>query len=316
MPLYLDKSMTKRFVGIEIGGTKLQIVIGNSLGKILERESLVVDGGLRVEGIRENIENFFRKRPSRKSQFSAIGVGFGGPIDWQTGIIACSHQIKGWANFNLKRWLEKLTGIPVMVDNDANVAALGEAEWGIGKNSNPLFYITMGSGVGGGLIIDGKIYHGAKPGESEIGHILMNRNGETLESLCSGWAVDQKIRRLCKKSPSSLFNQLIRGCRSGEARFLKTALKKNDRTAKAILNETAENLAFGLSHVAHLFHPEMIVLGGGLSLIGEPLRRAVEKSLKSRIMKVFFPGPKIQLSKLKEDAVPLGALCLARRKLL
>ena len=137
----------------------------------------------------------------------AVGVGFGGPVDWQTGRIARSHQIEGWADFNLVNWLRSIVNKPTFVDNDANVAALGEAFRGAGIGSNPVFYVTLGSGVGGGLIVNGQIYHGAKPGESEVGHLRLDRQGTTLESRCSGWAVDAKIRQLISTEPASILSR-------------------------------------------------------------------------------------------------------------
>src|SRR5205085_6629816 len=120
--------------------------------------------------------------------------------------------------------LLELTGLPVFVDNDANVAALGEATHGAGIAVNPVFYVTLGSGVGGGLVVDGRIYHGAKPGEAEIGHVRLDRGGTTLESRCSGWAVDRKIREARARNASSILYKLIGAASAGEARFLAPAL--------------------------------------------------------------------------------------------
>ena len=241
------------------------------------------------------------------------GVGFGGPVDWNTGRICRSHQIEGWSEFDLGGWLHQLTGAPVAVDNDANVAALGEAVRGAGKGFNPAFYVTLGSGVGGGLVVDGRIYHGAKPGEAEIGHVRLDRQGTIVEARCSGWAVDARIRELRVKEPKSLLAGLVGDKVGGEAKHLAAAWQQGDAAAKRLLQETAEDLAFGLSHVVHLFHPEIIVLGGGLSGVGEPLRASVESALRPFTMEAFAPGPKIALAALGEDAVPMGALELARQ---
>jgi glucokinase len=199
----------------------------------------------------------------------------------------------------------------VFIDNDANCGALGEALRGAGQGSNPVFYVTLGSGVGGGLAVDGKIFHGAKPGESELGHVRLDRAGTIVEHRCSGWAVDRKIRALKNSSPQSLLARLSAGVNSGEAKFLVEALRQGDAGARRILDETADDLAFGLSHVTHLVHPEVIVLGGGLSFVGEPLRVAIESVLKQFVMDAFLPGPRIALAALSEDAVPVGALLLA-----
>ena len=298
-------------LGIEIGGTKLQIVVGDRSARIGERHRLTVDKARGGEGIREQIAATVKLLRSKLS-ISAVGVGFGGPVDNSTGKICCSHQIEGWSEFPLGDWLRDLTGAPVVVDNDANVAALGEATHGSGVGANPVFYVTLGSGVGGGLVVDGKIYHGLKPGEAEIGHIRLDKSGTTVESRCSGWAVDRTIREAIRHAPTSPLGQLVgANSRAGEARHLAAALAQNDPLAQVILSAISDDLAFGLSHVVQLMHPEVIILGGGLSLVGEPLRSAVEEALSRYVMEAFAPGPKVRLATLLEDAVPVGALALA-----
>lgn len=299
----------RNFLGIEIGGTKLQIVVGNENAQILDRFRFDVDLSEGAGGIQKKIKEALHKINLDATR--AIGVGFGGPVDHTTGTICTSYQIPGWSGFSIQGWLEKLTGIRVWVENDANVAAFGEALHGAGKNFQQVFYITMGSGVGAGLVVNKNIYHGALPGEAEFGHVRLDKNGKTVESSCSGWAVDVKIRDYVRLHPASVLSKLTSGYSHGEARVLVTALKADDKASLAILEETVEDLAFGLSHAVHLLHPETIILGGGLSLIGEPFRRLVEQKLPDYIMDVFQPGPSIQLSALKEDAVPVGALALA-----
>jgi glucokinase len=204
-----------------------------------------------------------------------------------------------------------LAGAPVRVDNDANAGALGEALHGAGAAFKIVFYVTLGSGVGGGLVAGGKIFHGAMPGEAEIGHIRLDRSGTILESRCSGWAVDARLRAAARQHPAGPLAKCLGRATANEAKFLSAALRADDPAAQQILDETADDLAFGLSHVAHLFHPEVIILGGGLSLVGEPLRAAVEGALRGYVMEAFAPGPKIALSRLRADAVPVGALSLA-----
>ena len=297
-------------LGIEIGGSKLQLVLGDATARIRERRRLTVDPERGAKGIRQQIETVLPEL-LRGRKVSAVGVGFGGPVDWRTGRIARSHQIEGWSGFDLSGWFRRLTGAPVVVDNDANVAALGEASRGVGVGHTPVFYVTLGSGIGGGLVLHGKVFHGDTPGEAEIGHLRLERLGATLESRCSGWAVDRKIRRTVIRQPRSRLATLVGKAFGGEAKHLTAALRQGDSGAKKILDETAGDLAFGLSHVVHLFHPAVIVLGGGLSKVGEPLRRAVAQALSPMIMEIFRPGPRVFLAKLGEDAVPVGALLLA-----
>jgi glucokinase len=149
-------------IGIEIGGTKLQLVVGDKAGVIHHRLRLSVLPAEGATGIRQQIKQALPELMA-KWDVTAMGVGFGGPVDWKSGKISRSHQIEGWSEFDLGGWLKEQTGVPARLDNDANVAALGEACRGAGQKLSPVFYITLGSGVGGGLVVDGKIYHGTKP---------------------------------------------------------------------------------------------------------------------------------------------------------
>jgi glucokinase len=302
------------YVGIEIGGTKLQLVLGDARAKILERRRLVVDAGSGAAGIRTQIQAALPGLVAA-GNVAAVGVGFGGPVDWKTGKICRSHQVEGWSDFDMGGWLRGIAGVPVFVENDANTATLGEAKHGAGVGHDPVFYITLGSGVGGGLVSEGRVYHGAVPGEAEIGHVRLDRAGAIVESRCSGWAVDARIRALRSSEPTSLLSRMAEGRSKGEAQCLLPALEQRDPAAIRLLKEIGEELAFALSHVTHLFHPQVIILGGGLSGIGEPLRASVETALRGFIMEAFAPGPAVVLAGLREDAVPVGALELARTRL-
>ena len=296
-------------IGIEIGGTKQQLVAGDAEGNIIDRCRFSVDpkGGGPV--IRERIAEELTKliaahKPER------IGVGFGGPLDIAKGTVAVSHQVEGWSGFPLRDWLHDLTGLSVIIENDANTAALAEAVRGAGRGFNPAFYINMGSGVGGGLVVDGIIYHGAAPGEVEVGHLRLNPDGTTVEDRCSGWATDRAIRVAIADLPDCMLANLIGEQQGGEAKHLAAALEQNDPLAPSILDTLTRDLAFALSHVTHLFHPQVITLGGGLALVGEPLRQGIAGTLPEMLMEIYGNGPQIKLTELAEDAVPVGALLL------
>ena len=296
-------------IGIEIGGTKQQLVAGDAEGNILDRRRFSVDpadgGPVIRERITEELPTLIAgHQPER------IGVGFGGPVDIAAGTVAVSHQIEGWSGFPLRDWLSELTSLPVVIENDANAAALAEALRGAGRGFDPAFYMNMGSGVGGGLVVGGKIYHGDTPGEVEVGHLRLDPSGITVEERCSGWAVDRAIRSALSNHPESLLTTLCDDIPGGEAKHLTEALAKGDALAKDILQTTTRDLAFALSHVTHLFHPQVITLGGGLSLVGEPLRQGIAEKLPGFLMEVYGDGPEIKLAELGEDAVPVGALLL------
>jgi glucokinase len=298
-------------IGIEIGGTKIQIVAGNADGTFLERHRLAADRARGGAGIREQIASVVPGLMARHS-VASVGVGFGGPVDPKTGQICCSHQVPGWHDFPLGDWVRDLTGVPVAVENDANVAALGEALRGAGRGFGCVFWINMGSGVGGGMVVDGRLYHGARPGEAEIGHLRLDRSGRIVEDACSGWAVDRRIRAAVVGQAGFLARAVgSQSSEGGESRHLRSAIDAGDPLARKILGDVADDLAFALSHAVHLFHPEIIVVGGGLSLVGEPLRAAMAEALPAYLMEAFRPGPQVALAGLGEDSVPIGALALA-----
>ncbi|KAA5548203.1 ROK family protein [Adhaeribacter rhizoryzae] len=306
--------MENKYLGIEIGGTKLQLILADQDLNIIQKYRAWVEKGDSAHEIRQKIANVV-KEVQQETDLSGIGVGFGGPLDWEKGQVIVSHQIEGWNGFNIKEWLQELTGVPVAVENDANAAALGEARRGAGQGYRSVFYITLGSGVGGGLVIDNQLFHGANPGEAEVGHLLVDRTGLTVEDCCSGWAVDRKVWKAVRTEPTGILRQLAGPNRSGEARFLKDALEQGDKTALAIMKETADTLGFGLSHVVHLFHPDIIILGGGLSFLGDFLRVPAEEALRTYTMKAFLPIPPIAIAQLAENTVPIGALELIHQQI-
>ncbi|MDQ3623412.1 MAG: ROK family protein [Verrucomicrobiota bacterium] len=302
------------FLAIEIGGSKLQLFAGTCEGRILERRRFPVDRAGGGESIRRQIAAAVPDLLARW-QPHAIGVGYGGPVNWVTGCIARSYHIEGWSDFPLGEWLTSLTQLPVFVENDANTAAFGEATRGAGAGFNPAFWVNIGSGIGGGLVVDGRLYHGAKPGEVEIGHVRLDREGTIVEDRCSGWSIDHRIRREIARHPQSALARLTNAAApGGEARHLGRALDENDPLAAQILDDAMGWLAFGLSHAVHMFNPEVIMVGGGLALLGDPVRARIAAALPRYLMDALLPGPRVVLSALGEDAVPVGALTLAARR--
>jgi glucokinase len=306
-----SSALSSVLLAIEIGGSKLQLFAGTTSGKILDRRRFLVDRNAGGAGIRAQIASAL---PDLLRQWNpkAIGVGYGGPVNWRTGTIAKSYHIAGWADFPLGDWLRAQTGLAVAVENDTNAGALAEAVYGAGAGSNPVFYTNIGSGIGGGLVVDGRLYHGAPPGEVEFGHLRLDRDGTIVEDRCSGWNLDRLVREAAETEPHSAIAKTVRASPpGGEAQHLGPALAAGDPVAENILLSSMAEFAFALSHAVHLLHPEIIVIGGGFSLIGEPLRATIEGVLPKYLMDTFLPGPRIALAGLREDAVPVGALILA-----
>src|SRR3954452_19283158 len=182
------------YLGVEIGGTKLQLGVGAGDGVLAGLWRGTVDVAAGPEGIRRQIVAAVPELLGRsgidRAQVKGVGIGFGGPVDDATRTIIKSHQIEGWDDFPLADWVGGLLGWPAVLGNDADVAGLAEALFGAGKGLSPIYYITIGSGIGGGLIVNGEIFRGIGRGAAEIGHL---RFGDfVLEEKASGWAIGRQ----------------------------------------------------------------------------------------------------------------------------
>lgn len=308
------------FLGIEIGGTKLQLGLGRGDGVIhsLWRGSVnPSEGG---EGIRRQIltavPELLGYAMANASDVTGIGVGFGGPTDDDSQTVIKSHQIEGWDNFPLADWLSDMLDKPTVICNDADTAGLGEALFGAGKGLSPIFYITVGTGVGGGLIIDGKIFRGCGRGAAEIGHLrALWSPSDVLEDLSSGRGIEANIR-LPEDTDEDLVG-LIEHAENGRltVKSVAAAARGGSPRALRILQCSVDALADGIVSVITLLCPRRIVIGGGVSLMGtdlffEPLRRQVRMST----FPPFAGLTDIVPAALGEEVVIHGALAMARQK--
>ena len=311
--------MNKLCLGIEIGGTKTQVGIGTREdgllpGGILRRP---VDPKRGADGIRRDLLSMVDEVLSFQgltlSDIERIGIGYGGPVDSARGVALKSFQIDGWTDFPLKVWAEDRWGKPVIVENDASTAGLAEYIHGSGRGCSRLFYITAGSGIGGGWIVDGKIDNGQGLGVAEIGHMWVPdpRTGQLteLERVCSGWAIGQRARHAAANTPS-LMQELAGSVENIDARIVYSAAERGDETALRILAETCQTLGAAMANVVALLHPERIILGGGVSLMGTVFWDLLQKEFRGRIMPVFASHVELVQAKLLEDVVVIGALSL------
>src|SRR5215204_1019909 len=190
-------------IGIEIGGTKIQVGIGSASGKLLKppvRRNVIRENA--AAGIRRDlvdmVDEALASVEHSLANIQRIGIGFGGVLDTNQGLILKSYQIAGWDNFPLKKWAEEKWGKPVVIQNDASTAGLAEALNGSGCGYNRIFYMTIGSGIGGGWIVNGKVDNGQGIGAAEMGHTWVTEPGNgmpiELEQFCSGWAIGYRAR--------------------------------------------------------------------------------------------------------------------------
>jgi len=306
-------------IGIEIGGTKTQVGLGAS-------ETGLLPGGIvrrpvkREEGAKgilhdvvSMVDQLFVAQQLSLSDVNKIGIGFGGILDSAKGVTLKSFHIDGWTNFPMKEWAEQQWGKPVCIENDASTAGLAESMLGNGRGYSRLFYITIGSGVGGGWIVDGIVDSGQGLGAAEIGHMWVpdpqSGSPAELEQVCSGWAIGQRAR-LAATQAHSLMEEIAGAVDRIDARVVYAAAEKGDEIATHILRETCQTLGLAISNIVALLHPQRIVVGGGVSLMGPVFWNTLQSEFKSRVIPTFATMVDLVPAKLGEDVVVIGALCL------
>jgi glucokinase len=306
-------------IGIEIGGTKLQVGIGSSNGKLLPkgivRKQVIREHG--ADGIRRDIilmvDEILESRHLESSDINQIGIGFGGILDGNRGVILRSYQIDGWNNFPLKAWAENQWGKPVFIQNDASTAALAESLHGSGRGYARIFYMTIGSGIGGGWIVNGRIDDGQGLGAAEIGHTWVPdpQSGAPteLEQICSGWSIGRRAQTAASNR-RTLMTKLAGDLERIDAKVVYLAAEQGDKIANRILSETCQTLGLAIGNAIALLHPERVIIGGGVSLMGPLFWNKLRNEVKSRTIPSFASQVDIVKAKLNENVVVIGALCL------
>ena len=280
-----------RTLAIDVGGTKFTLA-GFDGDRLMLRESRQTD---RVGGpawMFSQIEQIFASWRDKGFHPNVCGIGFGGPVDFPTQTVTLSTHVEGWAAYPLVENIKQLTKVPVLMDNDANVGALGEAQYGAGRDADPLFYMTISTGIGGGIVIDGKIYRGADSFAGELGHINIVPEGP--ECLCGSHGC---YERMC----SGLWLERDYG-----------------KSAKELLMEPlfvrnyVKHLAAGLKAALMLLNPARIVIGGGISKAGERLFIPLREELGNQMTSWSRARRDVVAAALADDSVLHGALALAR----
>lgn len=325
------------YLGIEIGGTKLQLGVGDGDRPefaALERRS--IDAGRGAEGILQQIRSVAGELVQR-FDVERVGFGFGGPVDGAAGRVITSHQVAGWTGFALADWCQESLGRPAVLGNDCDCAALAEARYGAGQGQRTVFYVTVGTGVGGGLVIDGRVHGTDRPAAAEIGHLRPGLFAadphDTVESLVSGWGIAATARACLSKEPDRPVDCLLPGGRPTLSEADATDLRKRcdgkldsltavqigeaaaagNRGAREIFQTATETLGWAVAQVVSLLAPDAIVVGGGVSLLGEdlffiPLREAVARYVFPPLANsVHVTGPKLGEEVVVHGAIALGA---------
>lgn len=337
-------------LGIEIGGTKLQLGVSERAdADFAAFERFDIDAARGATGILEQIERGVATLAQSYS-IDQIGVGFGGPVDSARGVTTKSHQVEGWDAFPLAAWLTNILKAPAVIGNDCDVAALAEATRGAGRSSRSTFYVTVGTGIGGGYVVDGKLQGAGRPASAEIGHLRpgphADRPDETVESLASGWGIVAAAQKRISgevtppldsirgqhgpQTPLALkkrihdveqadqeyVRDLLNRCNgdidSLTAKQVAQAASEGNQIATAVIQHAIQTLGWAIAQVITLLAPETVVVGGGVSLIGEqmffaPLREQVARYVFPPLAKRYRIVP----AELGEAVVVHGAIALA-----
>lgn len=302
--------MKKFCVGVDIGGTTVKIGLFSEEGKIEEKWEIVTrkdeGGSFILSDIAASIEEKIQKNNVKKEDVVGIGIGVPGPVTADGTVLKCVNL--GWGIFNVAEEVKKLIGIEnVKVGNDANVAALGEMWQGGGKGYKNIVMMTLGTGVGGGIILDGKILTGSKGAAGEIGHITVNYDEEDtcncgkkgcLEQFASATGIVKEAKRLLLVSdkPSKL-----RDLQYLSAKAIFDAAKEGDELADDLVDELTKYLGIAASHIAAVVDPEAFVIGGGVSKAGEILTNRIKQNYEKNVM-FALQNKEFKLAELGNDA--------------
>ena len=307
-------------IGIEIGGTKLQVVAGPDEEHVLGAARGAVDLERGPTGIRETLDRLADEALSAAGAQGghpvAVGIGFGGPVDSKTGRVICSHQVPGWSGFELGKWAKERWGAPVVVQNDASTAAWGEWRLGAGRGCSRLFYITVGSGIGGGWVCNGRLDEGQGLGAAEIGHTWVAAPGggyDKLENICSGWSIGRRASEALARDKRDSMMRRAADSNGGKvtARDVSEAAEAGDALALEIMDVTTDALAAAIGNVIALLNPQRIVIGGGVSLMGDCLWKPLREKVALRGYAPFAGTYDLVPAGLGEAVVTRGALSLA-----
>ncbi len=301
--------MNKRVkIGIDLGATRVKMGLVDYKGRIVSRREIDTPLNVRkpelVNSLILNIGDILRQAGLKKGQVAGVGIGVPGPVDSGKGIVSYSPNIKGWENVSLKSILERRLRLKVSLDNDVNAMTLAEHRFGAGKGAKNLVCLTLGTGVGGGIIINGGIYRGSTMCAGEIGHVPINEKGPRCN--CRGIACIERYigNRYVLNRARKIFGKGI------TLERLDRLAKSGNKKAKAIWTDVGTKLGVALAGVVNLLNPDMIIVGGGVSKAGELILRPLRKEIKRRAMIDQARHVKVVRAKLGTDAGIIGASLL------
>lgn len=315
--------MAKR-IGIDVGGTNIKIALVDDNGKIIYSNSVPTYAKMgyeyTVNNIKQAIKDLMKETNTTPSDIEGIGFDFPGQVDCKTGVVKLAPNIPGWVNVPIAQMIEDEFHIPTKIDNDVRCAALGELKFGAGRGCENFICITVGTGIGSGIVINGKVVRGATNAAGELGHIKLQMNGGPicgcgdtgcLEAFASGPAIVAMAQEYIKGGKSTKFREMA-AVEGGEITpyMVAKAAEEGDPVAKRIFEIVGEYIGIGLTSVINLLNPERVIIGGGVAESGELLLGPIRKTIKERAMVVAGNAVEIVPAQLGNSAGVIGASML------
>ena len=304
-------------IGIDLGGTKISGAVADFDGNIVSQHTIPTKAEEGEEAVLQRIilviEKVIEESKIAKDKIAAIGIGSPGPLDAKEGKIITTPNLP-FKNFNLVKPLKDKFNIPVYLDNDANAAAIGEYIFGAGKGTSNMVFVTVSTGIGGGAILNGKIYRGNTSNALEIGHMTLEKDGPRCncgnygcaEALASGTA----IGRLAKEEIAKGVKTSLTTYENVTSYEVFKEAEKGDAVAKAVLDKALNYLGICIANIIVSFDPEMVIIGGGVSKGGDIVFKKVQEVVNKRCFKSMAESTKIVPAGLGTDAGLMGQLLL------
>ena len=313
--------MANYYLGVDIGGTLIKIAIVDNKANIIEEDFIDTDTTANPKDVIKNIAEVF-KSFKNYSKVNSIGFGIAGDINFKDGIVRYSPNIPKWNKVPLKKEIEQITNKPVFIDNDANTAAIGAYWLDIKATVDNMICVTLGTGVGGGIIINKKLFRGNNGTAGEIGHITIEPNGRKCNCGNNGCAetyigakhiVKETVDLLNSSNKSKyILNLANNNIKQITPKILAQAAKKGDFIAKQVWNNVGKKLGILLADVINFFNPDAIVLCGGISNAGNLIITPAKEEIKKRAFKTSAKSCKIVLSKYTSKLGVVGAAMLVK----
>ncbi len=313
-------------IGIDIGGTNIKLGLVDERGRVLLRDTFPTGSASSKQALFgkliEHIQEFRLQARRLKLKLTGVGIGAPGPIDVERGFVYFFPNIPGWKNTPLKKILERKLKMPVFVDNDANAMAYGEFCFGAGRGAKNLLALTLGTGVGGGIVIGGKLFHGSTFSAAELGHMSVDPAGPLcacgnrgcIETFIGNGYFVKEVRAALAAGQKSLLNRWIRQDRRElTPKLVQEAAREGDAYSRAQWQKTGSRLGVFLAGLVNLLNPERIVIGGGIALGGDLVLAPARAALKKKAFPIASRFVKVVPAVLGNDAGLVGAAALTFR---